>query len=109
VEDHKQGEGGDATGRLVEAARVNEDRGQVDQAGDAGPGGVESKPVQHDPVGDSQPEEGLATCKVGGVVRDVSCHEDTHHDVGDDDQHKANVRHDGHVLVNPGSEGKMDA
>ena len=59
VDDDEEGEAGEAGLPLVHPAAVGEGSGEVDQAGDGGPGRVDRHPVQDEPVEDGQVTRGV--------------------------------------------------
>ena len=59
VDDDEEGEAGEAGLPLVHPAAVGEGRGEVDQAGDGGPGRVDRHPVQDEPAEDGQVTRGV--------------------------------------------------
>ena len=65
---------------------IHQGHGQVYQARNHSPGGVDPQPIEDSSVPNTPPEQGGSTSKVFNIITDIFSHEEHHHDIGDSNQ-----------------------
>ena len=99
VDDDKEGEAGEAGRPLVHAPGVGQGGGDVDEAGDHSPGGVDGPAIEAEPVEGAPPEQRPAPLELVRVSVEVAGHEDDHEHVGDGDGDQEDCGHDDQVII----------
>jgi len=105
VNDDEQRETGQASFPLVHLATVGigQTRGNVDQTGNHGPGGVDCQAIEDKSVQNSPPEQGTSSLELVGVLGEVTGGEGNYQDVGGGDSDEDHGSKDGQVGVIEGS------
>ena len=103
VDDDQEGETSKTRFPLINLANIDQSSGDVDQAGNDAPGGVDSETIEDELVDDTPPEQRSALLKLMLMLEQIPGEEGDDKHVGDSDADEDHRGEDCEVGVSEGS------